>query len=646
MKRSFLGSRGQVLIGLIVIVFGFIGGAGLTFVTIFHTAANSNHVLTASPGITPSPTPPQDNTIGLSASSGSPGTHLFLAATGFTPGEYVQPVWNYQGPGTGTLEKSYYYFAPVRAADTTGSTVESLFVPTGVAGNYTIAMVGQKSGVVKTAPFQVVPGLDPGVYIGPPGTVLRIIGWGFAKYDKVNLYWNWTSTNNGQQIGTVAANQKGQLGQSTFVVPAGTATGTYTVAAIGSISGILTPVQFTVGVPSLRGPPGPSDWSNFGFDLQSNRVNTTETTISPANVSSLAVKWKSPAPFPFKTVGTPIVANGIVYTGDVQGILTARDEATGKVLWTFYARAPIYGSPTVQNGIAYFGSVSYPFGGVVGNYVYALNATDGTLIWDNWLSYGAEWATPLVVNGRVFVPSALKEGVSGGFSAFDANTGATLWGFSTPYGIFAPDTMDPTGTNLYVGTANPCFTSPSPTVCAGYLLDLNPATGSIIWQIHFPDVSGDDDVPTAALYSNGRLYLGLKSGYFYCVDATNGNIIWQYKTGASGDFGVWSSATLYNNMVFFGGGDHVIYALNISDGSVAWSFTTGSVIYSSPSVANGVLYIGGVNKYIYALDPTKGTVLWSFKTGASVWSSPTISNGVLYLSGGDGYDYAFSPGGV
>jgi len=226
------------------------------------------------------------------------------------------------------------------------------------------------------------------------------------------------------------------------------------------------------------------------------------------------------------------------------------------VLWTFYARAPIYGSPTVQNGIAYFGSVSYPFGGVVGNYVYALNATDGTLIWDNWLSYGAEWATPLVVNGRVFVPSALKEGVSGGFSAFDANTGATLWGFSTPYGIFAPDTMDPTGTNLYVGTANPCFTSPSPTVCAGYLLDLNPATGSIIWQIHFPDVSGDDDVPTAALYSNGRLYLGLKSGYFYCVDATNGNIIWQYKTGASGDFGVWSSATLYNNMVFFVGTTH------------------------------------------------------------------------------------------
>ena len=79
MKRSFLGSRGQVFIGLIVIVFGFIGGAGLTFVTIFHTAANSNHVLTVSPGITPSPTPPQDNTIGLSASSGSPGTHLFLA---------------------------------------------------------------------------------------------------------------------------------------------------------------------------------------------------------------------------------------------------------------------------------------------------------------------------------------------------------------------------------------------------------------------------------------------------------------------------------------------------------------------------------------------------------------------------------------
>lgn len=54
----------------------------------------------------------------------------------------------------------------------------------------------------------------------------------------------------------------------------------------------------------------------------------------------------------------------------------------------------------------------------------------------------------------MFVPSALKEGISGGFSAFDANTGSTLWSFTTTYGIWSTPTMDPTATNLYVDTGN------------------------------------------------------------------------------------------------------------------------------------------------------------------------------------------------
>jgi outer membrane protein assembly factor BamB len=641
-KRKFV-----TILSYLVMVVALTGGVGLS---LFHVSASSGkdaeHKLLSPNMLTPTPTPPTDNTIGLSATSGPPGTHIFIAASGYQPREQVQEVWNYQGPGTGISQHSFYYFNPIGTADANGVVYESFNAPFATVGTYPIAAIGLKSHIVKTATFQLVPALDLGLYVGLPGSVLRFNGWGFASREIVTLYWNWTPTSIGQKITTATADTYGNFGKRTFAIPSGTANGTYTLAAIGNTSNAIAQAQFSVGSLTLNAPPpGPSDWPSFGYDLQSTRVNPAETTISPANVATLSVKWKSPTPVPYNVTGSAITVNGVVYVGTVEGMVIAYDATTGNVLWTFYTRGPVYGSPTVVNGIAYFGSVNYPTENLIGNFAYALNADTGSLIWENYLPNGGEWITPLVANGRVFFTSAGKEGISGGFSAFDAYTGATLWSLSTNYGIWAPDTLDPTGTNLYVDTGNPCFTEPIPTNCGGYVEDLNPATGQTIWQIHLQDVSGDDDVPTAPVYNNGRLYLGGKNGIFYCVDATNGNILWQYNTGNSGDNGIFSSAAFYDNKVFFGGGDNLVHALNL-DGSVAWTFQARSGIISSPSIANGILFVGGEDRTFYALDTETGTKLWSYTTGGPILSSPTISNGVVYITSFDGNVYAFSPAGM
>jgi outer membrane protein assembly factor BamB len=215
----------------------------------------------------------------------------------------------------------------------------------------------------------------------------------------------------------------------------------YTLAAVGATSQTVALTQFTVGTPQLNIQVNAYDWPNFGYDLQGNRVNPAETTINTSNVSTLAIKWKSPFPIFNRVTGSPVIVNGIAYVGTIQGFLVAFDITNGNTLWTFAAKGPIYGSPIIQNGIAYFGSVNYPVGGLIGNYAYAVNATDGSLIWENYLDKGAESVDPIVSNGRVFVPSALKEGISGGFSAFDANTGSTLWSFTTTYGIWSTPLM-------------------------------------------------------------------------------------------------------------------------------------------------------------------------------------------------------------
>ena len=235
--------------------------------------------------------------------------------------------------------------------------------------------------------------------------------------------------------------------------------------------------------------------------------------------------------------------------------------------------------------------------------MYAVNATDGSLIWENYLDKGADWVEPIVNNGVVFVPSALKEATSGGLSAFAANTGATIWSITTPYGIWSSPTMDPTGTNLYIGTGNPCLGSGGGN-CSGYALDINPATGTIIWQYHVADLSGDDDIPTTLTYSSGKIYLGSKNGIFYCLDATTGNLLLQYDTGKRGNSGIFSSPALYNGKVYFGGGDGHVHALNTSDFSLAWLYTSNRSFISSPAEANGIVYSGGGDSTVYAFDAT------------------------------------------
>ena len=195
-------------------------------------------------------------------------------------------------------------------------------------------------------------------------------------------------------------------------------------------------------------------------------------------------------------------------------------------------------------------------------------------------------------------------------------------------------------------TGNPCLDSGG-SGCSGYVLDINPASGAIIWQYHVADISGDDDIPSTATYGGGKLYVGTKNGIFYSFDATTGAVLQQYNTGKFGDSGIFSSAALYNGMVYFGGGDDIIHALNTSDfSSLAWSFSSNRIFMSSPAAANGIVYSGGGDGRVYAFDATTGAKLWSYNFGAAVFSSVAISNGVLYVSDTNGYFYAFSLGGV
>src|SRR5258705_1470671 len=91
-------------------------------------------------------------------------------------------------------------------------------------------------------------------------------------------------------------------------------------------------------------------------------VERTGVYAEPGPKSEPAVKWA------FKTggpvVGSPSIADGVVYIASLSGYLYAIEQATGKEKWKFKSRMPIASTPAVQGGVGYFVSSTGALGAI------------------------------------------------------------------------------------------------------------------------------------------------------------------------------------------------------------------------------------------------------------------------------------------
>ena len=89
-----------------------------------------------------------------------------------------------------------------------------------------------------------------------------------------------------------------------------------------------------------------ADWATFGHDPQRSGWAMEETTLSPANVSNLGLKWKTKVKneaYSLSALTAPVVASDIstvrgvrsvVYVAGITGTVFALDAQTGEELWT------------------------------------------------------------------------------------------------------------------------------------------------------------------------------------------------------------------------------------------------------------------------------------------------------------------------
>jgi eukaryotic-like serine/threonine-protein kinase len=232
-----------------------------------------------------------------------------------------------------------------------------------------------------------------------------------------------------------------------------------------------------------------------------------------------------------------------------------------------YASTDYSVNTTIVNGVVYVGAAN--------GAVYALNASDGNVLWRHKIDLGAGTA-PLVNSGIIYITASISDVGPGTLYALRASDGVELWRYTSSVSLSTP------------------------------LVD-----NGIVYVTSYDVVS-----------QNGNLVaLRAKDGTQLWHEATRG---FSYNTPVVDNQIVYVSANANN-------GSGMVYALRASDGTQLWHKTT-TTFTSVPLVDNGIAYLVS-DQGLSALQASNGQLLWRAPVvGGSTTLPPQVINGVLYLA--------------
>lgn len=271
-------------------------------------------------------------------------------------------------------------------------------------------------------------------------------------------------------------------------------------------------------------------------------------------------------------------AEGIVYATSGFGFLGAFDAATGDEIWRFNATVPFRGAPTVDAGRIF--AVTHD------NQMLALNARDGSLIWDqvgiaeNAGMLGA--ATPAYDNGTVVV--ALS---SGELIAMLGGNGRILW----------QDTLSSSRRLTPLAT--------------------------------LADIDGDPVI------DRGKVYALSHAGSMVSIDMRSGERSWE------ADIAGVNTPWIAGNFAFLTTIDGQVVCVTLGDGRVRWvtqlqrfldqKKRRGLIKWNGPVLAGDRLLVTSTHGYALSLSPYTGEVLAGIEMPAGSSTPPIVVDGTFIV---------------
>jgi outer membrane protein assembly factor BamB len=418
--------------------------------------------------------------------------------------------------------------------------------------------------------------------VGPPTSAVTVSGAGFGSAERVIVTFDLAPL-----VRTITVG--GGKFKVRAKVPSWARPGPHTLVATGDPSGLSAEATFTVR----------TDWVTYHFDQANTGFNPYENVLNASNVVGLQEVWSQSTAGP--VYEPPVVWAGTVYVAADQ--IVAFDTRNGDIRW-YSSYGYGFKAALVWKGIVYAGSLD--------EYVYAFDATNGSLLW----SAATEGAvqSPLALSGGIIYAGTTADRLY----ALDAETGSVIWKANLPGPMFfsAPAVVDGV---VYVTTEE------------GSIEALDATTGVMVWRVHTPGGRG----LSTPVVSNGFLYVAAQNVIMVALNALTGRKVWSVP-GSGGAIPAVSDGVVY--------GDDAGYtvALNADTGNELWQ----TLVSGSPVIANGLLYEGTGNVFpelgLVVLNATTGELLTSVPTSSEWNATPVVADGMVFMGDENAVFHAYA----
>ena len=355
---------------------------------------------------------------------------------------------------------------------------------------------------------------------------------------------------------------------------------------------------------------------------------TTEGTGRSAAVLSLplAPRWQKK----ISEIGydsTPVIANGVIYLGDLDGSFSAISLADGSTLWTTTGSLGYTAAAAVCGDVVVVGDID----GVVRG----LAAADGTTLWTHE-SAGEISGGPTVLEAEGDLPLRVLVGSQDAtLACLAVADGRLLWSHTIADQI----RCSPTVANGRVFLAG----------CDGKLHVISASDGTARGEVA---IDGPTGTTPAAFES--RVYFGTEGGTFFSIDVVEPAVAWQMRPAAGGQ-AYRSSAAIgtaaEGPLAIVGSRSRVVEAFSLADGSRSWRQRMRGRVDGSPVVLEAVTgadapeevaVIGDAAGQIAAVRTADGELAWEFDAGSGFVASPAVADGCLVMATDDGTLWCFA----
>ncbi len=351
----------------------------------------------------------------------------------------------------------------------------------------------------------------------------------------------------------------------------------------------------------------------------------------------------------------PVVQDGVIFTVDAAGRVSARDAQDGRERWSTRLRANTQASgeredrglsariPFLGDGRAPGGDETMSFGGGVavegnrvfahsgGRFLVALDAANGSEVW-RAEAFSPFQSAPKVADGRVFAITQENE-----LMAMNAATGSVQW------------------THAAIAETARLITAPSVAVSgevvvapfsSGEIVALRVQNGAVLWSDSLTRAGGltplssINDISGSPVVTENTVYAMSHSGIMTALDLRSGERIWDAPAGGL------TAPWVAGEFLFIVTTEAAVVAMNRRTGEVQWitelqQFANerrrrNRIAWAGPIMAGNRLLVAGSNGELAILDPVTGERQESRNLRGDAFIAPVIANETVYVLTDDG----------